>query len=253
MHLFPFEGKARDVGGAIVEMLYPSGKDSRVPIVAITGTNGKTTVTRLSAHVLRGTGLNIGTATTDGVLINGEKIVSGDTTGPASARMILDDKGIDIAVLETARGGIMRRGLGWDWADIALVTNISEDHIGQDGIESVKDLVEIKSLIAERVRENGTLILNADDPESAALANRPSVQSIKKKIIYFCGSLENSIAQEHFKNGGNVYSVMDNWVVETSRHESLKIADLSLVPITMNGTAECPRRYGHRPSASNAA
>ncbi|MEJ7846466.1 MAG: Mur ligase family protein [Pyrinomonadaceae bacterium] len=210
----------------------------RIPIVAITGTNGKTTVTRLTAHVLLETNKNIGTATTDGILFNGESIVLGDTTGPASARKILEDPRVDIAVLETARGGIMRRGLGWDWADIAVITNITEDHIGQDGIESVADLVNIKSLIAERVRENGTLILNADDAESAALAGRPAVLQIKKQVVYFAMSEENSILRKRSASDETIYFVRNNWICEGRGPEVNPIAETAKIPIAMNGTAD---------------
>ena len=220
------------------KIFYPNAQDSQVPIVAITGTNGKTTVTRLTAHVLLGTGLNIGAATTDGILFNGEITAHGDTTGPASARKILDDAAVEIAVLETARGGIMRRGLGWNLADIAVITNITEDHIGQDGIESVADLVSIKSLIAERVRENGTLVLNADDIESAALINRRAVLRVKKKIVYFAMSEENPIIKKHSETGGTVYFVRDGWVCEKRGAEVLPIAETTKIPIAMNGTAD---------------
>ncbi|MBA2737837.1 MAG: hypothetical protein H0U50_13745 [Pyrinomonadaceae bacterium] len=220
------------------KIFYPNAQDSQVPIVAITGTNGKTTVTRLTAHVLLGTGLNIGAATTDGILFNGEITAHGDTTGPASARKILDDAAVEIAVLETARGGIMRRGLGWNLADIAVITNITEDHIGQDGIESVADLVSIKSLIAERVRENGTLVLNADDIESAALINRRAVLRVKKKIVYFAMSEENPIIKKHSETGGTVYFVRDGWICEKRGAEVLPIAETTKIPIAMNGTAD---------------
>jgi len=237
MRAYPSAGPPRDVGRSIVEMLYPEGAESRIPIVAVTGTNGKTTVTRLTSHILTGTGKNVGTATTDGILLNGESLVSGDMTGPASARSILDDNRIDIAVLETARGGILRRGLGWDWADIAVVTNITEDHIGQDGIESVKDLVEIKSLVAERVRENGTLILNADDPESAALPHRPLVARTKKEIVYFALSAENPILKRHMEHEGTGYFTADNQIVEARDGLNLNIAEIQSIPITMSGSA----------------
>lgn len=220
------------------ETLGANVRKRRIPIVAITGTNGKTTVTRLTAHVLLETGLNIGTATTDGILFNGATVAYGDTTGPASARTVLENAAVDIAVLETARGGIMRRGLGWDWADIAVVTNITEDHIGQDGIESVADLVNVKSLIAERVRENGTLVLNADDTESAALAARKSVARIKKKIVCFAMSEENPIIKKHSKTGGTVYFVRDGWICEKLRAQVVPIAETIKIPIAMNGTAD---------------
>ncbi|MBA3334592.1 MAG: cyanophycin synthetase [Acidobacteria bacterium] len=238
IHCFPAEGKPRDVGGAIVEMLYPNDAPSRIPIVAITGTNGKTTVTRMISHVLLETKLNIGTTTTDGILFNGESIVFGDTTGPASARTILGDKAVDIAVLETARGGILKRGLGWDWADVGVVTNITEDHIGQDGIESVKDLVNIKSLVAERVRENGTLVLNADDPESAGIVNRPAVIQTNRKIVYFALSEENFIVKPHLKKGETAYFVRDNWIYEASGEALTRIVETTAIPVTMNGTAD---------------
>ncbi len=225
-------------GDAAIELLYPQGKNARIPIVAITGTNGKTTVTRLTAHVLRQTNLNIGTTTTDGILFNGEIIERGDTTGPASARVILSNDAVDIAVLETARGGIMRRGLGWDWAEIAVITNITEDHIGQDGIESVADLVNIKSLIAERVIENGTLVLNADDAESAALTNRPQVAQTKKNIVFFGMSQDNQIIKNHSETGGIVYFVRDRWICEKNGAKILQIAETDKIPITINGTAD---------------
>lgn len=209
-----------------------------IPIVAITGTNGKTTVTRLTAHVLLQTGLNIGTTTTDGILLNGEIVERGDTTGPASAKKILENAAVDIAVLETARGGIMRRGLGWEWADIAVVTNISEDHIGQDGIESVADLVNVKSLIAERVRENGTLVLNADDAESAALAERPAVKEVKKKIVYFAMSEENLVLRKQSETGEAIYFVRGEWICEKRGAEVTPIAETTEIPIAMNGTAD---------------
>ncbi len=130
MHTFPNEGKLRDVGGAIIEMLYPNGQNGRIPIISITGTNGKTTVTRMISHILGGEDRNVGTTTSTGIYLNGELLVKGDTTGPISARTILGDKAVDVAVLETARGGIVRRALAYDWSDISVLTNISEDHIG---------------------------------------------------------------------------------------------------------------------------
>ncbi len=238
MHVHPSEGRSRDVGRAIIEMLYPNNAQSRIPVIAVTGTNGKTTVTRMISHILAATGRNIGTTTTDGILLNGECIVSGDTTGPASARTILSDKIVDIAVLETARGGILRRGLGWDWADIGVVTNITEDHIGQDGIESVKDLVEIKALIAERVREGGTLVLNADDEESADLVNRPAVSSPQRNIVFFSTLEANPIIQRHMDAGGTAYFLEDGWISESREGTGEKLVETARIPVTINGTAE---------------
>src|SRR5205085_4622894 len=149
--------------------LYPSGAPARVPILAITGTNGKTTITRLIAHTLQSAGQAVGMTTTDGIYLNGKRLSKGDTTGPRSARDVLSNPVVEVAVLETARGGIVRNGLGYDWADVAVLSNIRMDHFGQDGIKTLEDLLWIKSLVAERVREGGTLVLNADDKLLAQL------------------------------------------------------------------------------------
>ncbi|HYY42086.1 MAG TPA: Mur ligase family protein, partial [Pyrinomonadaceae bacterium] len=137
MHLFPSAGARREVGRAIVDLLYPAGAQARVPLITITGTNGKTTVTRMIAHACAAAGACVGMTTTDGIYIDGELIAAGDTTGPHSARTVLSDPSVEVAVLETARGGIMRRGLGYDWSDVAVLTNVQPDHFGQDGIESL--------------------------------------------------------------------------------------------------------------------
>ena len=225
-------------GDEIIELLYPESKNARIPIVAITGTNGKTTVTRLTSHILLNAGLNVGTTTTNGILFNGEIIVEGDTTGPASARRILENDRTDVAILETARGGTLRRGLGWDWADVAVVTNITEDHIGQDGIDSLADLVSVKALVAERVRENGMLILNADDAESAGLIRRSAVSQIEKKIVYCAMSEENPIIKERSEKGETVYFVRDGWICERRGEALTPVAETTKISITINGTAD---------------
>jgi cyanophycin synthetase len=183
-------------------MLYPPGQPARIPIISITGTNGKTTVTRMIAHILSGNGATVGMTTTDGIYIAGERIARGDLTGPQSARTVLSDPTVDVAVLETARGGIVRRGLGYDWSDISVMTNIGADHIGQDGIARIEDLVHVKSLVAERVREGGTLILNADDKHLVGLKNHPRVNGVKKSIVYFSLSEYNLLIARHAAAGG---------------------------------------------------
>lgn len=238
MHSFPSEGKPRDVGGAIIDMLYPDGADGRIPIISITGTNGKTTVTRMIAHLISGSGLNVGMTTTDGISINGERIVKGDTTGPVSAKTILGDKLIDAAVLETARGGILRRGLGYDWSDVAVLTNISEDHIGQDGIESIDDLINIKALIAERVRPGGTLVINADDPHSLRVLKRAEVLKNPKKIIFFSLHKNNKYVKQHLAAGGTAYFPAGSQIFEAKGNRRAAIADIASIPATMNGIAE---------------
>lgn len=238
MHTHPSAGKSRDVGGAIIEMIYPHGKSAHIPIIAITGTNGKTTVTRMISHVLSESGLTVGTTTTDGIFIGGAEIVKGDTTGPVSAKTILSDRAVEVAVLETARGGIVRRGLGFDWSDISVLTNISEDHIGQDGIRSIDDLINIKALIAERVRPGRSLIINADDANCLRVLEREKVKNSPKQIVYFSLDENNRIVQKHISNGGTAYFLKNGEVVEARGTTLLPVLKISDIPVTMNGSAE---------------
>jgi cyanophycin synthetase len=237
MHQFPGEGRPRDVGARIVEMLYPEG-DGRIPVVSVTGTNGKTTVTRMLSHVLIESGLTTGTTTTDGIYLDGERIVSGDTTGPASALTILEDKSVEVAVLETARGGIVRRGLGYDWSDVGVMTNVAADHIGQDGIESIEDILWIKSLVAERVREGGTLVLNADDGLLAGLPRKRAVARTRKRYVYFSLRDDNPVLLEHVRAGGTAYFYHGGQIFEVGGGEVRAVVDAAAIPATMNGTAD---------------
>jgi cyanophycin synthetase len=238
MHQYPGEGKPREIGRDIVEMLFPAGSDGRIPILSITGTNGKTTVTRMISHILIEAGRMTGTTTTDGIYLNGVRIVRGDTTGPVSALTILEDKAVEVAVLETARGGIVRRGLGYDWSDISVITNVGADHIGQDGIESVEDILWIKSLVAERVRESGTLILNADDERLARLSERPAVSRVPKKYVYFSLRQDNPVLLEHCHAGGTAYFYRDGQIVELEGGSEHTISKAAAMPATMNGSAD---------------
>ncbi|HWS89520.1 MAG TPA: cyanophycin synthetase [Pyrinomonadaceae bacterium] len=237
MHQFPGEGKARDVGREIVDMLFPAG-DGRIPVVSVTGTNGKTTVTRMVSHVLIESGLTTGTTTTDGIYLNGERVVRGDTTGPASALTILEDKSVEVAVLETARGGIVRRGLGYDWSDVGVLTNVGADHIGQDGIESVEDILWIKSLVAERVREGGTLILNADDELLVTLPERRAVARVPKRYVYFSLRDDNPVLLEHVAAGGTAYFYRGGKIFEAENGEEHAVVEAAAIPATMNGAAD---------------
>src|SRR6185369_151416 len=178
------------------------------------GTNGKTTTTRMIGHAAASAWGVVGMATTDGVWIGGERVAEGDLTGPWSARVVLSDPAVDVAVLETARGGIARRGLGWDWCDVAVMTNIQADHIGQDGIRSIDDLLWVKSLVAERVREGGTLVLNADDERLASLADEPRVARVPKRVVYFSLHQNSVVVHRHLSRGGVAYFVRDGWIVE---------------------------------------
>jgi cyanophycin synthetase len=237
MHSQPSHGQPRDVGNAIIDMLYPQGADGRIPVISITGTNGKTTVTRMIHHILREMNWCVGMTTTDGIHIGGEIVSRGDTTGPHSARVVLSDPTVEVAVLETARGGITRRGLGYDWSDISVITNIREDHIGQDGIHDIEDLVHIKSLIAERVREGGTLILNADDEQCVRLIENSRVRRINKQFIYFSLNANHLLIRKYLDIGGAAFFVRDGWIIEATGHDEHRVVEVSALPVTMSGTA----------------
>ncbi|HUQ86348.1 MAG TPA: cyanophycin synthetase, partial [Vicinamibacterales bacterium] len=237
MHHHPAMGESRDVGGAIIDMLYPKGAPSRIPVIAITGTNGKTTVTRMIGAALGATGRTVGMTGTDGISIGGEEIATGDLTGPWSARVVLSDPSVDVAVLETARGGIMSGGLGFDWADVAVITNIQADHIGQDGIEGIEDIARIKRLVAERVREGGTLVLNADDEQAAGMADHPRVTLVPKRVIYFSLSAFNPLVRGHVESGGTAFVINDGWIEVHDGSVVTPIIRVESLPATLGGTA----------------
>lgn len=238
MHTNPSEGAARNIGREIVEMLYPADSESRIPIISVTGTNGKTTVTRMIAHVFSHAGTRVGMTTTSGIWIGGECVAKGDTTGPKSARVVLSDPTVEVAVLETARGGIVKKGLGYDWSDIAVLTNIQEDHIGQDGIESIEDILHIKSLIAERVRAGGTIVLNADDELLARLAEDERIREIERNIVYFSLRANHILLRRHVMAGGTAFTIRNNRIVEMTRQGEKQLARVEQIPATMNGLAE---------------
>lgn len=237
MHLAPVRGRARDVGDAIVRAMFPGGSDGRIPAVAVTGTNGKTTVTRLIAHLLGGAGRRVGTATTDGVYVDGRPIHLADATGPRSAQQVLGDPQVDVAVLETARGGLLRRGLGYDWTDVGVITNITAEHLGQDGLDSIEDLAHVKAVVAERVRDGGTLVLNADDPWVRTLATRPRVRADRKRLVWFGLDPANPVLTEHLGRGGTAYVLDDGWLVQATGARRTPLLRLAEVPGAYGGAA----------------
>ncbi len=175
MHLEPSSGTPRQVGRAIVDMLFPEGDDGRIPVVAVTGTNGKTTVSRMIAHILAASGRRVGLTCTDGIYVDGRRIVAWDCSGPQSARSVLLNPNVEAAVLETARGGIIREGLGFDLCDVAVVTNIGEgDHVGLRGIETLEELAEVKRTVVTVVDPRGAVVLNGSDPLVSAMASHAS-------------------------------------------------------------------------------
>ncbi len=229
MHLAPVQGRARAVGDAIVAALFPGGSDGRIPAVAITGTNGKTSVARMAAFLLAGSGLRVGLTTSEGVSIDGRLIHRADATGPRSAQMVLGDPGVQAAVLETARGGLLRRGLGYDWTDVGVITNITADHLGQDGLDSIEDIAHVKALVAERVRDGGTLVLNADDPWVRSLVDRPRVRADRKRIVWFGADPHHPVVSAHLGRGGTAYLLEDGWLVQATgsrRSPLIRLADL---------------------------
>jgi len=238
MHHFPSAGVPRDVGQAVVDAIFPPGAPSRIPIISVTGTNGKTTVTRMIGHVLRQNKLCVGMTTTDGIFIDDERVVEGDTTGPQSARVVLGDPVVEVAVLETARGGILRRGLGYDWSDIGILTNIGQDHIGQDGIKSVEDILYVKSLVAERVKVGGTLILNADDKRLSRLMECERVNRVPKRVVYFSRNEDNKVLNAHLEAGGTGYFARKQALIEATGDAQRVVADVSMLAVVMNGTAD---------------
>jgi cyanophycin synthetase len=237
MHLAPSAGRPRQVAGAILDRLYPPGALARIPVVSVTGTNGKTTTVRMISHILGQAGLRVGMATTDGVTVAGRLIKEADAAGPCSAEMILDDPAVEAAVLETARGGIVRRGLGYDKADVAVVTNITADHLGADGIDDLDDLTEVKALVAEEIQRGGTLVLNADDTRTAALATRPVVRERNPVIRYFSLDGRNPVIVAHRMSGGITCELRGRHLVETRGGEEAVLLSADDLPGSFGGAA----------------
>ena len=232
MHLYPSIGKRRDVGEAILKLQY-NGIPNNIPVVSITGTNGKTTTTRLISHVLRNMGYNVGMTSTDGIYIDGKCIHKGDDTGYYSARAVLQNKDVDIAVLETARGGIIRNGLAYDLADIAVITNITEDHLGIDSINTMEELSFVKSLVGEAVKEEGYVVINGDDKWSKNILNR-----IDKKKIIFSKNKDNKLLIDTINNNGIGIFLEDNSIYAINNKRKYKIINIKSMPLTFNGVLE---------------
>lgn len=236
MHVHPGEGKARNVARPMISMLFPPTAPARIPLVAITGTNGKTTTTRMVAHILKMAGKKVGMTTTDGIYIDGKQLLHGDMTGPWSARIVLRDPAVDAAVLETARGGILREGLGWDRCNVGAVLNVSNDHLGLGGINTLQEMAKVKSLVIEVTRRDGTGVLNADDPLVADMAKLCSGE-----VAYFSLNSKNPIVREHVRKGGMAVVIEEgvNGDMITIYHGETRTALLwtHLIPATMDGMA----------------
>ncbi len=230
MHLSPSYGKGRAVGDAIVAHQFPPGEDGRIPVVAVTGTNGKTTTTRVIAHLLSASGLRVGMTNTDGVYVEGRQIDSGDCSGPKSARNVLMHPDVDAAVFETARGGILREGLGFDRCKVAVVTNIGAgDHLGLNYITTVDDLAVLKRVIVQNVATNGFGVLNAADPIVAAMA-----PACPGEVIFFAADRQHPVMATHRAQGKRTVFVDGDMIVaaEGAWREVLPLKD---IPITRGG------------------
>ena len=235
MHIAPSEGTPRDVGGAIMDMLFPPGTQARVPIAALTGTNGKTTCSRMLAHILKMAGHVVGQTSTDAVVIDGNVTVKGDMTGPLSANMVLRDPSVDIAVLETARGGIVRSGLGYNFCDVGAVLNIASDHLGLGGVDTLDQLARVKRVVAEVTR--GTVVLNADDEQTLKMA----AFSPASQIMYVTRNPEHELVREHIRLGKPAIvlelGLNGDQIVIYDNGTQMPLMWTHLIPATLEGKA----------------
>jgi cyanophycin synthetase len=232
MHIEPTEGLPRNVAEPVIDMLYPPGTSARIPIIAVSGTNGKTTTTRLMAHIVKTMGHKVGYTTTDGVYIQNQLMMRGDCTGPISAEFVLKDPTVDFAVLECARGGILRAGLGFHRCDIAIVTNVAEDHLGLGDIDTLEQLARVKAVVPESVMPGGYSILNADNEYTAGMAKK-----LECKIAYFSLDENNPIIVKHIKEGGLAAIYENGYVTICKGTWKIRVEKASAIPLTYGGKA----------------
>lgn len=233
MHLAPSEGIGRNVAEHVIDMLFPTGTPARIPIFSITGTNGKTTTTRLIAHILKNSGRTVGFTTTDGTYIGNQQIVAGDNTGPVSAQLVLKDPTVDVAVLETARGGIIRSGLGFDYCDIGVVMNVAADHLGLKDVNTLEDLARVKSVVPRAVSKKGYAVLNAEDPLVYAMKEK-----VDGKVVCFSMD-ENNVNIRRRAERGRVSCVYENGFITILKGKwKVRVEKATNIPLTYGGRAE---------------
>jgi cyanophycin synthetase len=233
MHLAPSEGLPRNVAAPVIDMLYPPGKSCRIPIIAVTGTNGKTTTTRLLAHIVKNNGFKVGFTTSDGIYIQNHMMEKGDTTGPLSAEYILRDPTVEFAVLETARGGILRSGLGFSLCDIGIITNIQEDHLGLSDIHTLDDLARVKATVVKSIKKSGWAVLNGDDEHCIKLG-----QDLNCNVAYFSLSEDSDFIKKLCAEGKTV-AVYENGYITIKKGEwKIRIERATHVPLTLGGKAK---------------
>ncbi|HSZ87358.1 MAG TPA: cyanophycin synthetase, partial [Puia sp.] len=232
MHIEPSEGLPRNVAEPVVDMLYPKGTNGRIPIIAITGTNGKTTTARLTAHIVKTAGYKVGYTTSDGVYIQNQMMMKGDCTGPLSSLFVLKDPTVDFAVLECARGGILKSGLAFSNCDIAVITNVTADHLGLGGIDNLEQMAKVKSVVAETVFKHGYAILNADDDLVYAMKD-----NVECNIALFSMDENNPRIKKHCADGG-IAAVFENGYVSLLKGTwKIRIEKVTEIPLTFGGKA----------------
>ena len=233
MHLAPAVGRTRNVARPIVDMLFPPRAPHDIGIVAVTGTNGKTTTVRLIAHIMEHAGASVGMTTTDGIYVRGNLIAEGDMSGPYSAQVVLRDPLVDCAVLETARGGILRSGLGYKTADVGVVLNVQPDHLGLQNIRSVEELAKVKAVVAEAVREGGTTVLNADDPMCVDMT-----QYCREHIVFFSLRSSNPVVLDHVDRGHTAVICEQGYIAVLRSEHLIPVARIEDIPVTLGGRAD---------------
>ncbi len=234
MHLSPAKGYGRNVAEPILDMMFPNNDNGRIPVVAITGTNGKTTTSRLIAHMAKQAGHKVGYTTTEGIYIQDQVVHEGDCTGPQSAQAVLWDPTIDFAVLECARGGILRSGLGFDTCDISIVTNVTDDHLGLKGVNTLEDLAKVKCVVARSTASTGYAILNADDDLVYAMRHE-----VDGKIALFSMDANSARIKKHCDNDGLAAYVDNGYLVVCKGKWKTRIEKIVNIPLSLNGRAEC--------------
>ncbi len=235
MHVAPSEGEPRDVSGKVMDMLFPPGSPARIPVAAITGTNGKTTTSRMLTHILKTAGHTVGSTSTEGVYIDGHMTVKGDMTGPRAASIVLRDPGVDFAVMETARGGVLRAGLGYQQCDVAACLNIAEDHLGLKGINTLEQLAEVKRVVIEVARD--TAVLNADDEYCLRMADYTEA----RQLCYVTMNPAHELVKEHIRSGGRALvleqGINGDMITIYDNGTHIPLLWTHLIPATLEGKA----------------
>ncbi|MFT5223286.1 MAG: cyanophycin synthetase, partial [Glaciecola sp.] len=236
MHSHPTIGEPQFVAKPVIDMLFPNGAPSRIPITAITGTNGKTTTGRMLSHILKGVGIRVGMTSTSGIVIDEQIVIKADASGPKSARMVLQNPSVEHAVFEVARGGLLREGLGYQRNDVAVVTNVASDHLGRGGIDTVEELASVKQVIVEAVPRDGFAVLNADDELVADMRN-----VCDGELVFFSMHPDNEHVIRHARRGGRVVVVekreLGDMIVFKHGRRTMDLVYTHLLPSTFGGRA----------------